>query len=263
MAEPESKSETESKTGSELPAVESPPLSPAEAVAAEAPTVTAGEPAAVTPSPPPIRLRPRHKRLALLAASVAMAASLGAVAGVLAAGSLRSKPSTDTAEARQAIKERQATQQAMQQSLAQLSRQVATLKSDLDKAGKAAHSRIAKVEKLAARLDSARTAQPAPSPETTGSIRQPQAASDVPMPRPAPRIAAAESRPALVPGWSIRDARGGFVYVQGHGDIFQVVPGARLPGVGMVQAVERQDGRWVVVTPRGLIVSMRDRHYFE
>ena len=30
----------------------------------------------------------------------------------------------------------------------------------------------------------------------------------------------------VVSGWSIRDARDGFVYVQGNGEIYQVVPGA-------------------------------------
>jgi hypothetical protein len=43
--------------------------------------------------------------------------------------------------------------------------------------------------------------------------------------------------------------------VQGHGDIYQVVPGAPLPGLGSVEQIKRQDGRWVVVTPKGIIVS--------
>ena len=36
-----------------------------------------------------------------------------------------------------------------------------------------------------------------------------------------------------------------------------------LPGIGPVEQIKRQDGRWVVVTPKGIIVSMRDRRYFE
>jgi hypothetical protein len=66
-----------------------------------------------------------------------------------------------------------------------------------------------------------------------------------------------------VADWSIRGARDGYVYVQGHGDIYEVVPGAPLPGLGPVEQIKRQDGRWVVVTPKGIIVSMRDRRYFE
>ena len=64
-------------------------------------------------------------------------------------------------------------------------------------------------------------------------------------------------------GWTIRDARDGFVYVQSHGEIYQVVHGAPLPGLGPVESVKQQDGRWVVTTPKGIIVSMRDRRYFE
>jgi hypothetical protein len=70
-------------------------------------------------------------------------------------------------------------------------------------------------------------------------------------------------RPPVIGDWAIRDAHNGYVYVQGHGDIYQVVPGANLPGLGPVQSITRQDGRWVVLTPRGVIVSMRDRRFFE
>ena len=70
-------------------------------------------------------------------------------------------------------------------------------------------------------------------------------------------------RLSIVPDWTIRETRDGFVYVQGHGDIYQVVPGAPLPGLGPVEQIKRQDGRWLVVTPKGIIVSMRDRRYFE
>jgi hypothetical protein len=37
--------------------------------------------------------------------------------------------------------------------------------------------------------------------------------------------------------------------------VFEVVPGANLPGLGRVETIRRQDGRWVVVTSRGLIVA--------
>jgi len=51
--------------------------------------------------------------------------------------------------------------------------------------------------------------------------------------------------------------------VQGHGDIYRVSIGAPLPGLGRVEQVKRQDGRWMVLTPKGIIVSLRDRRYFE
>jgi hypothetical protein len=36
-----------------------------------------------------------------------------------------------------------------------------------------------------------------------------------------------------------------------------------LPGLGRVQAIKRENGAWVVVTSRGLIVANRDRRSFE
>jgi hypothetical protein len=32
-----------------------------------------------------------------------------------------------------------------------------------------------------------------------------------------------------------------------------------LPGLGSVEEIKRQNGRWVVMTPKGIIASMRDR----
>jgi hypothetical protein len=66
----------------------------------------------------------------------------------------------------------------------------------------------------------------------------------------------------VVSGWTIRDARDGYVYVENHGDNFQVASGAPLPGLGPVQAIRRQEGRWMAVMPCGIIISMRDRRNF-
>jgi hypothetical protein len=84
-----------------------------------------------------------------------------------------------------------------------------------------------------------------------------------PLPQPKPRMALESRAPAVVADWTIRTVRDGYVYVQGHGDIYQVSIGALLPGLGAVEQVKRQDGRWMVVTPRGIIVSQRDRAYFD
>jgi hypothetical protein len=92
-----------------------------------------------------------------------------------------------------------------------------------------------------------------------------EAQTPTPVPTPRPAIAAVEApvRLAVVPDWNIRSARDGMAFVEGHGEIYQAVLGAPLPGLGPVQTIKREDGRWMVVTPRGIIVSMRDRRYFE
>jgi len=195
----------------------------------------------------------RQRRTAVLVASVVIAGALGAVIGSLATGFSRAPaPRIDVA----AVEERKA----MEKSIAHLSKEVAALKTDLEAANKAARSQVAK---LTARLPVA--------PEITGSVPMPKApphmAAPIPVPRPGPRIASLESRPAVRPtlmtSWTIRSAREGAVYVERHGEIFQVSVGAPLPGLGRVEAIRRQEGRWMVVTPKGIIVSQRDRRYFE
>jgi hypothetical protein len=255
------------QTKSELPSVESPPISPAtetSAIATDTPA-TAIEPiATATPTVEPITdaapvakprflLRPRHKRYALLAASVTFAAALGAVVGALASGGFSAPARPDVA----AVEENKA----MQQSIARLGKEITTLKTSLDQANKTAHTQIAKISE---RLEHA-------TAEVTGSISAPQTTAPVlaplPVPRSAQRFAAVEppppARPSVVAGWTIRDIRNGYVYVENHGELYQVVLGAPLPGLGPVQSVKRQDGRWVVLTPKGIIVSMRDRRYFD
>jgi hypothetical protein len=259
---------------SALPLVESPSISPA----IETPEVLADvavppielkaepkiqpkiestpEPAAAAPL---FVLRPRHKRYALLAATVTFAAALGAIVGALASGGSQTPPKPDTA----AIAE----SKAMQQSLAKLGKEVTTLKANLEAANRTAHSQMAKISE---KLEHA-------SAEITGSISAPQTAAPLqaplpataaaPLPTPRPTIASVEPQPSgrtpVVANWTIHAQRGGYVYVENHGEIYQVVLGAPLPGLGPVESVKRQDGRWVVTTPRGLIVSMRDRRYFE
>ncbi len=245
----------------ELPTVESPSISPAvetapapEPVAVETPAI---EPAAAAASVTPARfvLRLRHKRYALLAASVTFAAALGAIVGALASGGF-SAPAPAKPDLA-AIEE----SKAMQQSIARLGKEVTTLKASLDAANKSAHTQIAKITD---RLEHAQA-------DITGSISAPQTAAPTmepaPLPTPRPRVATAEAQPPgrtmIVPGWTIHDLRGGYVYVENHGEVYQVMLGAPLPGLGPVESVKRQDGRWVVTTPKGIIVSMRDRRYFE
>ena len=255
------------QTKSELPSVESPPILPAigtPAIATDTPASAIKPIAAATPAVEPITdaaqvakprfvLRPRHKRYALLAASVTFAAALGAVVGTLASGGFSAPARPDVA----AVDENKA----MQQSIARLGKEITMLKTSLEQANKSAHTQIAKIPE---RLEHA-TAEVAGSisaPQTTASVLTP-----LPSPRPAPSFAAVELPPlahqSVVAGWTIRDIRNGYVYVENHGEVYQVVLGAPLPGLGPVQSVKRQDGRWVVLTPKGIIVSMRDRRYFD
>jgi hypothetical protein len=257
VANPDSTPE-QAQPKTELPSVESPSISPAQSETAAKPVFsgTPAEPEVVTSgsaSRSRFILRPRHKRHVLLATSVVIAAAFGAVVGAATGGGFSRPAAVDVA-----VEENKATQQ----SVARLSKEIVNLKASLE-ANKSVYSQIAKISERLNRE----------SAEITGSIAPPQtipptSQTSAPLPNPRPASAIAGMQPRLprlsiVSDWSIREARDGYIYVQGHGDVYQVLPGAPLPGLGPVEQIKRQDGRWMVVTPKGIIVSMRDRHYFE
>jgi hypothetical protein len=196
--------------------------------------------------------------MAALAASVVIAGAVGVMAGVVASGGFRATeaPKVDTA----ALEERKTTQQ----SIAQLNKEIGTLKASLQAANKAANTQIAKLTERLNR-EAAEITGSISAPQTTVPAAQANASAPVatPLPIPRPTRMAMVERPSVVSDWTIRNTRNGYIYVQNRGEVYEVVPGAPLPGLGAVERIQRQDGRWVVVTPRGLIVSARDRAYFE
>src|SRR6185437_7242327 len=216
----------------ELPQVESPSLSPAGPASASEPLAAAPdaapaiEPAATvaaapTPAPaaaakvfafPQLKWRPRYRRTAVLAASVALAAVLGAGVGAMSVRGLAQAPAPQIDSA--SLEERKA----MQQSIAHLSKEVATLKTNLDAANKAAHSQVTQLAKLGDRLNEKITERLASAAaDVTGSVAppqivpapqaqtqaEPQTATPTPMPTPRPAIAAIEQppRPSVVTDW--------------------------------------------------------------
>ena len=146
---------------------------------------------------------------------------------------------------------------AMQQSIDHLAKQVSDLKAKLAVGDRGEPT--ARIAKISARADRA------PGSDVTGSI--PTARADAGAAAAAAAGAAHRRRRQPAHGGARAGAscgaRGGLIDVEGRDGIYEVVPGAVLPGLGPVQSIERRDGRWVVVTPKGLIVSARDRGYFD
>jgi hypothetical protein len=106
-------------------------------------------------------------------------------------------------------------------------------------------------------MDTVRAAPPvfpATSAATTGSTA-PSVAS-VPMPAPpgsAPKVG--QAKLPTLPGWVVREVTNGAALIQGPQRTYEVFAGDPVPGLGRVDAIRRQDGHWVVVTTKGLIVS--------
>src|SRR5262249_47015152 len=153
------------------------------------------------PKRPRFAFRARHKRYALLAASVAIAAVVGAVTGAATTGGFAKAPPVDVA----AVEENKA----MQQSVARLTKEITSLKASLEAANRSASSQIAKISE---RLNRDTT-------NVTGSVppqTQATPAASPPAIRPELAARAMQPRPSIVPDWTIREARDGFVFVQGH-----------------------------------------------
>ena len=110
-------------------------------------------------------------------------------------------------------------------------------------------AKLAKIGEAIERLER-RTAASAAAPanDVTGTI---------PTPPPAPPEAKAKPGPVVIDDYVVRKVFDGVALVEGRRGIIEVEPGMSLPGAGRVEEIRRQDGRWVVVTNKGIILSPR------
>jgi hypothetical protein len=206
------------------------------------------------------------RRLAAIAAVVALAAVAGALGGALATARL-GHPAGDAAST--------AGNHALETSVARIDADVAALKTSVEHASKMGISQFNKTSDRLDKLEKAQAepaaklarlseaveklhAAPAPAPVATAA---PQAASkDVTgsVTPAAPASAASKVEVARLPtidDWVLRDVSHGGALIEGRRGVYEVYAGDPVPGLGRIDAIRRQDGRWVVVTSRGLIVE--------
>ncbi len=212
------------------------------------------------------------RRLSALAAVVALATVAGALGGALAtAGVMHFAGGASTAS----------NNLMLEASVARIDADVLALKASaeqtskvgivrdnkisdrLDKFEKAQAEPAAKLARLAEAVEKLKAAQAVPVPvaaapaaakDVTGSISPPStaaAAAHVPLPAPKPEVA----RLPTVEGWVLREVADGGALIEGRKGIYEVYAGDPIPGLGRVDAIRKQDGRWVVVTSKGLIVA--------
>jgi hypothetical protein len=150
----------------------------------------------------------------------------------------------------------------------------------LDKVEKAQAEPTAKLAKLSEVVDRLRTSQVAAVPAVQATAT-PASAKDITardiaakdvtgsVTPTAPAIASAASVPATPPspikpelarlptveGWTLRDVSRGGALIEGRQGLYEVYAGDPVPGLGRVDAIRKQDGRWVVVTTKGLVVA--------
>jgi len=217
------------------------------------------------------------RRIGAMAAVVALATVAGALGGALATAGVGKLMAKDSA---QASTQASAKDSALEASVARLDAEIVALKaslehnsktttSQLNKAGdrldrveKAQAEPVAKLAKLSEAVDKLRTAQasatpaaaaPAPARDVTGSIPQ-QVAAATPSAPPVPQKPEVARLPT-VEGWVLRDVANGIALIESRRGMYEVYAGDPIPGLGRVDAIRKQDGRWVVVTSKGLIVA--------
>ena len=266
----------------EAPKVEVPKV---EAPKVEAPKVDAGQPEAPFPGKVTIispgdragakadadEATPGKRRIAAMAAVVALATVAGALGGALATAGLT------TGFGHMMGREAAASNNsALEASVARIDADIAALKTSvehtskmgmsqfnktsdrLDRVEKAQAEPAAKLAKLSEAVDKLRTASaaaaaaPVAAKDVTGSITpSATAAASAPAAPPRPDVL----RLPTVEGWVLRDVANGGALIEGRRGVFEVYAGDPVPGLGRVDAIRRQDGRWVVVTSKGLIVA--------
>lgn len=201
--------------------------------------------------------RQRSLRFAVLAATIAGAAGIGALAGSMAAFGLGHQHTAQATVARTA--ESRDVMQALRAQRAEL----ASLKASLDSESRGTNAQFAKIADRFNTIERAQADQAnklahiseavdglskkaAAAPEITGSIAAP---ATPPAVRPLPVT-------PVLHDWIVQGVRNGRAMVETrYGAMFLVASGGMLPGVGRVAEIKRQNGEWIVVTERGLITS--------
>jgi hypothetical protein len=216
-----------------------------------------------------------NRRFGAMAAVVALATVAGALGGALATAGIGKLMAEEPAA------QASAKDGALEAAVARIDADITALKASIEHTAKAgatqfnkANDRLDKVEKaqaepaaklarLSETVDKLRAAQASVTStaaaatstkekDVTGTIPQ-QAA--VPAPAPAAPPKPEVARLPTVEGWVLRDVANGSALIESRRGMYEVYAGDPVPGLGRVDAIRKQDGRWVVVTSKGLIVA--------
>jgi hypothetical protein len=204
------------------------------------------------------------RRLSAMAAMVALAVLAGALGGALATAGFFHVAGGDVAAT---------DNRALEASVARIDADILALRADVEHTSKLG---VAQFNKTSDRLDKVEKAQAEPAAKlaklseavdrlraTPQALPVPVAAAAVASKEVTGSIAPAAGAPAkvevgrlpTVEGWVLRDVANGGALIEGRQGMFEVYAGDPVPGLGRVDAIRRQDGRWVVVTSKGLIVA--------
>lgn len=151
----------------------------------------------------------------------------------------------------------------LRRNVAALSNELATNRAALDAANKAASDRLGRVVQSLDRVERdqsasatkierlseqkaqvARTVPATPPAEITGTVQPPP-------PRPA------SARREVIAGWHVRRAYEGVAILEGQPGVIEAVLGQDVPNLGRIEEIKYENGRWQVLTSKGVILPAR------
>ena len=189
-------------------------------------------------------------RFTLFAAAIALAAALGAMIGALTAYGLARPAGMAVAADAMGVEDIQA----LKENVAQARVELAALKVSIDSASRAAAAQLTRIGERIERLERAH-ADPGKLGKALDAPDKVSRAEVAIAPKDATGsiVPAAAGQPGKIEGWVVRDVRRGTALIEGRMGLIEVDQGDVVPGLGRVDAIRKQDGRWVVVTSKGLI----------
>jgi hypothetical protein len=211
--------------------------------------------AAATSEPADAESRRRISPFTVMVASLAGAAGFGAMLGaVIAVGIAKSTPVASITQPKFGLEELNALKEQVVQARVEL----AALKTNIDAGHRSASQQFTRIGERVERIERTQ-AEPVSkltkAVESLDRMRRAEVAAargDV-----TGSITPAQSKSGIVDGWILRDVHRGTAYIEGRMGLIEVDQGDMVPGLGRVDAIRKQDGRWVVVTSKGLIVPPR------
>jgi hypothetical protein len=218
-------------------------------------TLPRPEDATAGPAPQPEKPRrfaPSAAMLSMIAVLVGAAIGSAATAGILyrsgSPATAPSDPMTFTAALERIDHDLTSLKASIEGSAKQSNAQVAKIADRLERADKTQSDTAAKIARTSESLDRI--------DHRLGGTASGEATGAVPSASLAPGPGADPRRAPILDGWVLRDIFNGGAMIQSpRNGILEVIPGDNVPGLGRIDAIRRQDGRWVVVTSRGLIVA--------
>ncbi len=194
------------------------------------------------------------QRVSHLAALIALAIGGGAIAGTLGTAWVMRTPALDQPLAVSDYNQ-------LKGAIERLNADLVALRANVEGTGRAASTQVARLTDRVERAQSEPAAKIAKMSEALERIDRrtrdiPDLGPALPEQRVPPPIPIKEiTRMSVVPGWVVRSVYDGAALIQGRIGMIEVEIGDPLPGGGRVEAIRRQDGHWVVVTSKGLILA--------